>query len=129
MSFCLFMTFRSSSSAAIIHSIFPVFMSSRFGSVSVSFYWWVGHINHLLWGWLIERQMSNGSPHIDRHKQEDTLIIDLKTRWKFVGLYILMVVSNDHILPGCDATYFDRHQHYGELVTMYETMWCYSSED
>ena len=53
-------------------------MLSQVGSVSVSFYWWVGHMNQLRWGWLIERQMPNGSPHIDRHKQEDTLIIDLK---------------------------------------------------
>ena len=101
----------SNSSPGIIHTIFPVFMLSRFGSVSVSFYWWVGHMNQLLWGWLIERHMSNGSPHTDRHKQEDTLITDLKTRWRFVRLYILMVVNNNHILLGCDATYFDRHQH------------------
>jgi hypothetical protein len=68
-------------------------------------------MNQLLWGWLIERQMPNGSPHIDRHKQEDTLIIDLKTSWRFVRTYILMVVSNDYILLGCYGTYFDRHQH------------------
>jgi len=53
-----------------------------------------------------------------QYKHEDTPIIDLKTRWRFVRLYILMVVSNDHFLLGCDATYFDRHQHYRELVTM-----------
>jgi hypothetical protein len=68
-------------------------------------------MNQLLWGWLIERQMSNGSLHTDRRKQEDILIIDLKTRWRFVGLYILMMVSNDHILLRCDATYFDKYQH------------------
>jgi hypothetical protein len=68
-------------------------------------------MNQLLWGWLIERRMPNGSPHIDRHKQEDKLIIDFKTRWGFVRLYILMAVINDHFLLGCDATYFDRYQH------------------
>jgi hypothetical protein len=86
-------------------------MLSQFGSVVVSFYWWVGFLIQLLWGWLIERQMTNGSPHTDRHEQEDTLITYLKTGRRFVRMYFLMVVSNGHFLLGCDATYFERYQH------------------
>jgi hypothetical protein len=37
-------------------------------------------MNQLLWGWLIERKMLSDSPHVDGHKQEDTLSVDLKTK-------------------------------------------------